>query len=428
MSWLQTNQKKKMRSKRKKKKHDEKKKAKGIRFTPEEKGKALNLVDQGFTKKYAANEIGTTTQSVLRWSKKRDQNDTSTKRCQPHKKTGSKKNNLQERSPQDASSASKDSQPQSTSFTPLDPGSGLADYEVQAILDLKKKHPSFQPAQIRAQLKRFKGWRISVRAIARVFKQEGYSLVHRGSRPEGPEPIRYEAPRRNALWHMDFTEVRIMEDKLFLLLILDDFSRYITGHALSDAPTGEVAIETLKAAIQRHGKPESLRTDRGGSFVTYHGLTPFGRYLEAELIDHIIGKPYRPQGGGKVEAAIGSLKRELWNVFHFSSREEAIQEVSRFIDEYNHQRAHMGIDGVTPADRFFGRADKVLALINAISRKRQGALDSLNAKGSSIEELGTQVDAAPLEVLRLVIAQGVMELRFCGARVKLGPVVDPYTL
>ena len=49
---------------------------------------------------------------------------------------------------------------------PHDPDAGLGEHEVKTILDYKKKHPSMGPAQIRAQLKQFLGWRVSVKAIA----------------------------------------------------------------------------------------------------------------------------------------------------------------------------------------------------------------------------------------------------------------------
>jgi hypothetical protein len=183
-----------------------------------------------------------------------------------------------------------------------------------------------------------------------------------------------------------------------------------------------VAVTALQAAIARHGKPEAVRTDRGGAFIAYSKETDFGRYLEAELIDHIVGRSYRPQGGGKVEAAIGSLKRELYDVFHFSNRQQAEQKITEFFDDYNERRAHMGIDGLTPADRYFARGDKVLAAINALSRKRQGAAALLGQHGNAIEEIVCPTSRAPLEVLRLVINDGVMQLRFCGARVTLGTI------
>jgi len=104
-------------------------------------------------------------------------------------------------------------------YAPADPAHGLAEYEIAAILETKRLHPSMGPAQLRAQLKRFKGWRINIKAIARVLKAHGYELVHRGSRPKGPEPVRFEAPRRNALWQLDFADVRVEGERLHVLII-----------------------------------------------------------------------------------------------------------------------------------------------------------------------------------------------------------------
>ena len=61
-----------------------------------------------------------------------------------------------------------------------------------------------------------------------------------------------------------------------------------------------------------------------------------------------------------------SLRRELWDVEHFGSREQAERRVRDFFDDYNERRAHVGIDGLTPADRFMGRAARVVALVQAI--------------------------------------------------------------
>jgi hypothetical protein len=135
-----------------------------------------------------------------------------------------------------------------------------------------------------------------------------------------------------------------------------------------------------------------------------------------------VGLPYRPQGGGKVEAFIKTLRRELWDVEQFADRATAERQLSWFVDRYNHERAHLGIDGLTPADRYFGRADRVLAQIDALSRRRQGASALTAAPGGPIEEIGAAHSGAPLEVLRLVIRDGHMELALCGARVRLGAI------
>jgi transposase InsO family protein len=394
-----------------KKKSSKKTPLRGKRFSPEQKEHALLLVASGVTRRKAAKAVGTTTESLRRWVIAAEASGSMPKPPQPAKE--------QQDAGEEAGTAAT-AEPTPSPYKPRDPGQGLASYEEEAIVELKQKHPSYGPAQVRAQLKRFKGWRLSIKAIRRVFKANGFETVHRGSRPQGPEPIRFEAPHRNALWMMDAAEMRICGGKFHLLVAIDDFSRFCVGHSLCDSPNSDAAVQVLRQAIARHGKPEAVRTDRGGAFTARKHEGDFARVLEAEMIDHIVGRSYHPQGGGKVEALIGTIRRELWDVEHFDDRARAQRRLSEFLGQYNERRAHMGIDGLTPADRYFGRADQVLAQIDAISRKRQGGL--LLRDTSVFEELCPAATGAPVEVLRLCIVDGQMELRFCGARLPLGRI------
>ncbi len=335
-------------------------------------------------------------------------------------------------SPSPSPSPEKPSVPQRA---PHDPATGLSADEVAAILSLKRRHPSMGPAQIRAQLKRFKGWRLSIRAIARALKRAGYELVHVASRPQGEEVEkiqRFEAPHRNALWQMDFAEVRVGPERVALLVVLDDFSRFVVAHDLiqSDEVSSERVVLVLKEAIRRHGKPEAIYTDRGGPFLAWNKPSSLGAFLESELIDHAVTPAYRPMGRGKVEALIGTIRRELWDVVHFESVERANEEVALFFRRYNHERAHIGIDGLTPADRFFGRWEQIRERVDAATRKRQGSLLSAsplpsgNGHGRPDDPFSAEesLPAAPLELLRLVVVGGRLELRFLGHRVDLGEV------
>jgi len=400
-------------------------------YTNEERRHALTLLVSGMSRSEVAEVVGCTTESVRRWLRKAEAEGTLPEPPAKGKRAGPVgKRDAQEEGevvaekgggcPSDCASSlpSENGHLGSSLYAPQDPGQGLGRHEEEAILEYKKKFPSMQPAQLKKQLKRFKGWRISIKAIARVLKANGYEMVHRAARPKGPEPIRFEAPRRGALWQADFGEFRLAGERLHLLVILDDFSRFAVGHCLADSPETSVVIDTLSQAIARHGKPETLRTDRGGAFCSGE----LGRYLESELIDHMVGRSYHPQGGGKVESLIGTVRRELWDVEHLEDREVAEGRLNSFFEDYNERRAHMGIDGLTPADRFFARGDRVLAAIDAISRQRQGALTLLERSGATIEELLSTRSGAPLEVLRLVIVDGTVELRFCGARVRLGAI------
>jgi transposase InsO family protein len=371
--------------------------AKGRRFTRQQQAEALRLIATGLKRKEVARVVGTTVESLRRW----------------HTSKG-------------AAATGTGEAPKTT--TPVEPVSlgapvgraspvGLAPVEVEAILELKKEHPSMGPAQIRAQLKRFRGWRLSVKAIGRVLVRNGYKLVRKEARPEGDEePGRFEAPRRNALWQMDFAELRVGAERVSVLLLVDDYSRFIVGHALATEPSSEVAVETLKRAISVHGKCEAVYTDRGGAFLAWRDRSGFQRYVEQELIEHHVSRPYRPQGRGKVEALIGTLQRELWQVRHFESVAEAKAAVGAWVEHYNERRAHMGLDGLCPADRFFGRAEAVSAQMAARIRGRATAAAAHDGPGAPVEEAG----AGALEVLRLMVVDGRLEMRVFGARVQLG--------
>ena len=383
-------------------------------FTEDEKEEALQLAASGVARSEIAKAIGCSCESVRLWVRAAEQDGSMPgASAEPDAPIEAKAKE---------SDATESGAGTCSIYTPRDPGQGLGEHEEGAILEIKRKHPSMGPAQIRAQLKRFRGWRVATKAIARVLRAHGHELVHRGSRPWGPEPIRFEAPRRNAIWQTDYAELRVGGERMTLLVILDDFSRFVVGHGVGESATTKLARCTLMAAIARHGKPEAVRTDRGGGFMAKSKETDFARTLEIELIDHIVGHSYHPQGGGKVESLIGTVRRELWEVEEFSDRAEAERRLAAFFEDYNESRAHMGIGGLTPADRYFGRADRVLAAIDAVSRQRQGAMALMQGCGEAVEERLSSATGAPLEVLRLVRVNGRLELHFCGSRVVLGAI------
>jgi len=388
----------------------------GRRFSPEERQEALKLIVGGtLTRVKIATTVGTTTESLRRWYKEAKASGTLPAVGTPARVALAAPTPTVEPAPTGTATPAARS-------APHDPGQGLAEHEVQTILDYKHRHPSMGPAQIRAQLKRFLGWRLSVKAIARVLKQHGFQLVHRGGRPVGDEqPLRFEAPVRNTLWQLDFTELRVGTERRYLLVIEDDFSRFVVGHCLAEGPTSEVAIATMREAIRRHGKPERVYTDRGAAFTAWRDVGAFERFLEEQLIDHSLRRAHHPQGGGKIEAVIATVQRELWEVVHFDAVADAECALVRFVEEYNHRRAHLGIGGLTPADRFFGRWPEVAADLDAVSRRRQGALAVAEQHRLTHELLPAQDRAL---VLQLVLVEDHAELHFLGRRIVLGPVTS----
>ena len=125
-------------------------------------------------------------------------------------------------------------------------------------------------------------------------------------------------------------------------------------------------------------RPQEMLTDNGSQYVTWRGTSAFHREMDQRGIKHIVAKPQRPQTLGKIERFWGTLWRECIETAVFLDLEDARRRIGHFIDYYNFQRPHQGIDGLVPADRFFGAASEVLATLrkrvaaNALELARNG--------------------------------------------------------
>jgi hypothetical protein len=95
-------------------------------------------------------------------------------------------------------------------------------------------------------------------------------------------------------------------------------------------------------------------------------------------VKQVVASPHRPQTLGKIERFWGTLWRECVETAVFADLGDARTRIGLFIDHYNFQRPHQGIDSATPADRFFGAADEVKRTLearvaaNALELARQG--------------------------------------------------------
>jgi transposase InsO family protein len=167
------------------------------------------------------------------------------------------------------------------------------------------------------------------------------------------------------LAQMDILEFFINKAKVYLILLMDDFSRFILGWRLLDKTSVDAVIGVVADAMDRYGKMEEVLTDRGFVFYSWRGINRFEKYLETKRIDHTHARPHHPQTLGKVEACNRRIKRELIDQKRFSNLHHAQGAVESWVEHYNYLRAHQGIGGfLVPAERFHGQAKKALCAID----------------------------------------------------------------
>ena len=259
-------------------------------------------------------------------------------------------------------------------------GSKLPEVTKRTIVMLKQLHPDWGCQRLSDELMRGPALAASPSAVARVLHEAGYQAETRPTRPHPEKVQRFERAKPNQLWQTDlFTFVLKRQNRrLYLVGFLDDHSRFVVGYGLHASASSALVLEVVRAAIANYGPPQEILTDNGPQYVTWRGKSQFSKELEQQGIRQIVSRPRHPQTLGKIERFWGTLWRECLERAVFLDLEDARRRIGLFIDHYNFQRAHQGLDGLTPADRFFSAAPTVLNTLrervaaNALELARQG--------------------------------------------------------
>lgn len=245
-------------------------------------------------------------------------------------------------------------------YKPSRPGRGkkiITPEQEKNVLEVWQANTGYGPGQVRASLRR-QGTTISIRTIRAIMKANGYKPALEKQKKESR---RFEASRPLELCQMDILELRINKAGVYLILLMDDWSRFILGWKLLEKTSADDVTDLVAKAVRRYGRPEEILTDRGFVFYSWRGINRFEKYLEAAGIDHTHARPHHPQTLGKVEACNRRIRNELFRQHRFSTVHEADGAVRKWVSHYNYERPHQGIGGLlVPAERFHGLEEEAL--------------------------------------------------------------------
>jgi transposase InsO family protein len=246
-------------------------------------------------------------------------------------------------------------------------GSRLPEVTRRAILMLKESNPDWGCERIAAMLLRGPALPASPEAVARVLREAGYELEETPTRPHPDHPRSFERARPNQLWQTDlFTFILKRQNRrVYLVAFMDDHSRFLVGYGLHASQSAALVLEVFRAALDSYGAPAEVLTDNGSQYVTWRGKGAFTKELEKRGVKQVVASPRHPQTLGKIERFWGTLWRECVEAAVFLDLGDARRRIGLFIDHYNFQRCHQGIDNLVPADRFFGTAPEVLRTLKA---------------------------------------------------------------
>lgn len=161
----------------------------------------------------------------------------------------------------------------------------------------------------------------------------------------------FDVDARNRLWVGDITYIDTDEGWLYLAAVIDAWHRKVVGWSMSGRITEKLAIDALEQAVGREDPPDDFslvfHDDQGSQYTS----RAFQRCLESHGIAQSMSRPGNPWDNAVAESFFKTLKRELINDRRYKSRDEARQEVFKYIElYYNRQRLHSKNGYMAPCD------------------------------------------------------------------------------
>jgi putative transposase len=197
------------------------------------------------------------------------------------------------------------------------------------------------------------GYEVNRKRVSRLMEVMGMEAVYpkpRLSQPgEGHKIYPYllkgvEVTRVNQVWSTDITYIRMAEGFVYLVAVMDWFSRYVLSWALSLTMELEFCVEALKRAL-RQGRPEIFNNDQGSQFTS----EKFTGELERRGIQISMDGRGRCFDNIFIERLWRSLKYEEVYLHDYRRVPEARTGIGNWFRFYNHERPHQSLDYRTPA-------------------------------------------------------------------------------
>jgi transposase InsO family protein len=214
------------------------------------------------------------------------------------------------------------------------------------VLELRLNN-RFGPMRIRFRLKRKYGVSLGTKTIYNLLKRHKLNVLAVKLKRKYK---RFEMKHPNELVQMDTKGpfyLKASRTKHYFIHVIDDCSRKVVSK-WCNRRTSEAALSVLKEWVKLHGKPNKVMHDGGTEFTS----TDFKNFLILNGIkDKQISKGY-PQEQGKVEAYNKIVIAEFLQIEELKDEKDGAEKYESFVNSYNYEREHGGINGMTPAEKF----------------------------------------------------------------------------
>ena len=211
---------------------------------------------------------------------------------------------------------------------------------------------------IRRQLKR-QGIIVNRKRIQRLMRLMGIEAVYPKPRTTRRHPGHKVYPyllrgmnieRPNQVWAADITYVPMNHGFMYLIAVMDWYSRKILSWRVSNTMDANFCVEALQEALGRYGRPEIFNTDQGSQF-TSKDFT--GTLKEHDVKISMDGRG-RCQDNIFIERLWWTIKYQYLYLHSFENGLSLRQGLAKWISKYNEYRGHSALDDRTPDEVYYG--------------------------------------------------------------------------
>ena len=241
-------------------------------------------------------------------------------------------------------------------------GESELNLELMRLMDAHYLHHPFKGAtRMHVWLTKDKGYEVNHKRIERLYYNVmGLRAVmpgkHTSRRCKEHKVYPYllrnmEITQVNQVWAIDITYIPMKKGFMYLVAIIDLYSRYVVGWSVSNSMDAEWCQQTLQEAIRVHGKPEIINTDQGSQFTS------------TIFTDYVFNQDIKLSMDGKGRATDNAFIERLWRsvkyekLYHSPPTDgiDLYDQLNQYFNYYNFERRHSSIENCKPIEVFAGQ-------------------------------------------------------------------------
>jgi putative transposase len=158
----------------------------------------------------------------------------------------------------------------------------------------------------------------------------------------------------NQVWAIDITYIRLKSGWMYLVAIIDLFSRYVIAWDLDQSMEIDFVLRTVKTALSK-GKPEIMNSDQGSHFTSPQYI----EQLKAAGVKISMDGKGRAKDNIFIERLWRSLKYEDVYIKDYVTPREARKGINNWLNFYNDYRPHQSLDYQTPTGVYFQNKEEL---------------------------------------------------------------------